>query len=727
MRNGKPWLPVMGEIHYSRYPQYMWRDAVLKSEAGGLDIVATYVFWNHHEEVEGQFDWSGQRDLRTFLELCAEQKLHVLVRIGPWCHGEVRNGGFPDWVQRLPHTRTDDPQYLKYVRRWYQEIFSQCEGLLYKDGGPIIAIQLENEFPGPVQHIVTLKELARDIGFDVPLYTETGWGVSVPENEVIPVYGGYADAPWVYGTHQLDPDGQFLFRCEIPVDVGIGTDVLGETTTSAGKDRAANLYPQLTAEVGFGNQVYRTRRPIISRQDAISLQLIKLAGGANLLGNYIYHGATNPVGKLSTLEEPGYPELSYDFQTAISEFGETNEKYLESKLLHYWLQDFGESVAPMLPVMPQQVPVDVRDTDTLRFMARIEGDSGYLFFSNYQRYVEGRDVGPQQVRLLLDEEEILLPTRPVTVPMGFAAIWPVNLSLTDALLKWATAQLVCRVPGRSGDVYFFYANPGIQPEFVFDASTAKRIDARQATVWSQSDLTVVDCHSPGKNCTIDVTTAAGRRVTICVLNRADAMGLFRFQKLWGQPRVVIADGDVLCSGEELELRRIGGPCRELSIYPPPESLHVHGLALKEASAGLFTDYAMDPPNHTEAPAIGVQAVAEHSDKWEISIPSSALDQFYDVYLSIDYVGDRAKIFLDGVLLADHYYFGPAWRPSLRHWGPRVLGKTLTLEIKPLWNDSWCYLESEARPDFSGRESIAEIQSFTVEPQYRLVLTAEATE
>ena len=98
LRDGRPWLPVMGEIHYSRVPREDWDEAILKMKADGIEIIATYVFWIHHEEVEGQFDWSGNRSLRDFVTACRRHGMWVLARIGPWCHGEVRNGGFPDWL-----------------------------------------------------------------------------------------------------------------------------------------------------------------------------------------------------------------------------------------------------------------------------------------------------------------------------------------------------------------------------------------------------------------------------------------------------------------------------------------------------------------------------------------------------------------------------------------------------------------------------------------------------
>jgi Beta-galactosidase len=107
---GRRVCPVMGEVHYSRIPANEWRQEVQKMKAGGVTIIACYVFWNHIEEMENQFDWSGQRNLRTFLTICKEESMPVVLRMGPFCHGEVRNGGFPDWVVKSGcRLRSEDP------------------------------------------------------------------------------------------------------------------------------------------------------------------------------------------------------------------------------------------------------------------------------------------------------------------------------------------------------------------------------------------------------------------------------------------------------------------------------------------------------------------------------------------------------------------------------------------------------------------------------------------
>jgi beta-galactosidase GanA len=86
---GRPWPAVAGEIHYARYPRPRWQEALSRMKACGVDIASTYVFWIHHEETQGVFDWSGDRDLRRFIECCAETGLFAIVRVGPFCHGEV--------------------------------------------------------------------------------------------------------------------------------------------------------------------------------------------------------------------------------------------------------------------------------------------------------------------------------------------------------------------------------------------------------------------------------------------------------------------------------------------------------------------------------------------------------------------------------------------------------------------------------------------------------------
>lgn len=168
-RGGRPWFPVSGEFHYSRYPAGEWEEELLKMKAGGITVVASYVIWIHHEEIEGRVRFDGDRDLRRFAELCARHGLDFIPRIGPWVHAEVRNGGLPDWVSaRDCVPRTDDPVYLEAVGGWFTAIAEQLRGLDRAHGGPIVAVQIENELYDQPGHLLTLKRMAQELGLSAP-------------------------------------------------------------------------------------------------------------------------------------------------------------------------------------------------------------------------------------------------------------------------------------------------------------------------------------------------------------------------------------------------------------------------------------------------------------------------------------------------------------------------------------------------------------------------------
>ena len=120
IKDGKPWFPVMGEFQYSRQDKRFWKDGLAKMKATGVDVVASYAIWLHHEEIEGEFNFDGNCDVRTFLQEAKDAGLLVSFRIGPWVHGEVRNGGFPDWMYDKDFKpRTNDPKYLEFFEKYF--------------------------------------------------------------------------------------------------------------------------------------------------------------------------------------------------------------------------------------------------------------------------------------------------------------------------------------------------------------------------------------------------------------------------------------------------------------------------------------------------------------------------------------------------------------------------------------------------------------------------------
>ena len=122
----------------------------------GINVISTYIFWIHHEEEEVVFDFSGRKNLRKFIELCQKHNIYVILRIGPFDHGEVRNGGLPDWLYgKSFEVRKLNDGFLYYVKRLYTEIAAQVQGLLYKDGEA---------------YMYALRDLAKECGIVTPFY-----------------------------------------------------------------------------------------------------------------------------------------------------------------------------------------------------------------------------------------------------------------------------------------------------------------------------------------------------------------------------------------------------------------------------------------------------------------------------------------------------------------------------------------------------------------------------
>jgi hypothetical protein len=721
-KGGKPWLPVMGEMHYARYPDDRWEDAIKKMKAGGLDIVSTYSFWIHHEEVKGEFDFTGRRNLRRFVEICKANKMYVWLRIGPFCNGEVRNGGIPDWVkQQGIKARSNNPEYLNLVRTLYQEYYGQVKGLLYKDGGPIIGIQLDNELNNP-EHIRELKKIAREVGFDVPVYTVTGWNnVVIPEKEVIPVQAGYPDDFWS-GLKKNPPNPQFLLMAGIPINTGVGTDVLPVLETYGKRTYNPADYPWMLAELGLGMQWTQRRRPVVDERDAGALMLVKLAGGANCIGYYMYLGGSNLEGKLTPLGAGrGMSQVSYDYQGAISEFGETPPKYHVLKLAHYFIQEFGDQLAPMIPAMPSKHPSQAEDADTFRCMVRADNKSGYLFFNNYQRYVQNKDLDGIQVRVKIGNSTVTIPSKPITIPKDTFGIWPVNLAMGDATLEYATAQLFARFAGNEGDTYFFFAHDGIAPEFVFKTSTISGADAGERNqVNTNAEHTSISVHDPGLTNTLVVKSKSGKNMRICILPRELALRTTRLD-LWGKTRLVVTDGaNAISSSGTLDLLSTGDAKGSIWVYPPPDAVRMAGNVLHGSDEGMFRKF--DWSVKKKDISVAIKQVAEgSSSKYEVVIPPDAMDGVYDVQLDVDHVCNYLTAKVGDHLIGDWYYIGSHYRPSVLHWGKQVLGNTILFELTPLTAQTQCFIEDKYQPDFSVKPAYAEINGIKAIPVYRISL------
>ncbi|CAM4289940.1 beta-galactosidase [Paenibacillus typhae] len=645
-RDGKPIIPVTGEFHYSRCAREDWYDELCKMKAGGITLVSTYVFWIYHEEIEGVFDFSGDNDLRAFILECQKAGLEVVLRIGPWAHGECRNGGYPDWLLAKPFKlRENNPQYLEKVTVLYEKIAEQVQGLFYKDGGNIIAVQLENELTNDAEHLAKLKELAIACGMIAPLYTVTGWnavsGAKIPVDEVVPVFGGYCEAPWEEHMDPLPPSPHYFFT-GMRNDTGIGADLLPRGSEEDGEWQLPyERYPFATCELGGGLQVTHHRRPIIREMDIYAISLVKLGDGNNLIGYYMYHGGTNQIGKLSTFQESkatgypnDYPILSYDFQTALSEYGEVRGQYRLLNLLHLFVQEWDQTLAPMTRVEAEHT-VKREDTASLRYVMRTDGVSGFVFINHYQRLSQLEDIRGA----VIDTGTVTFP--PIDVSGEVSFFMPFKLELSGNILKYATAQPLCR----QGNTYFFTQIPGIAAEYQFENDQRFTPEAGLISGFQVNGITIV---------TLTWEQAKYLRKLDGEVFVGEESDLYKAD---GEIRSV-AEGSFgywQWNGEGFEYNTVQKP------YTEPV------LSLEDVEQAPFE------PKYAEELHIG----GERKITWQkIKVTGS------QGFVNIDYYGDTAQIFADGELVADSYYYGEVWRVPAK----LLEGKECYLAVSEMRND-----------------------------------------
>jgi beta-galactosidase GanA len=199
--NGKPFRIFSGEMHYNRIPKEYWKDRLTKLKAAGLNTVCTYVFWNQHEPVPGQFDFSGNFNIAEYIRLANSLGLKVLLRPGPYVCSEWDLGGLPAWLLKQPDIklRCMDKNYMAAVERYILRLGEELKDLQITHGGPIIMVQVENEYGSygnDKEYLIELKKLIRKAGFDVPLFTSDGPAHYLLESgtldDVVPVvnFGG---------------------------------------------------------------------------------------------------------------------------------------------------------------------------------------------------------------------------------------------------------------------------------------------------------------------------------------------------------------------------------------------------------------------------------------------------------------------------------------------------------------------------------------------------------
>ena len=642
--NGRPFFGISGEMHFSRVSPDQWEDAVIKMLSGGVNILSTYVFWNVHEEEEGVFRFDGCRNLRAFLEVCEKHGMMVIMRIGPFDHGEMRNGGLPDWLYGKPYdVRDDNPGFLEATRKLFRALHQQMDGHYFSQGGCIVGTQIENEYQhstapwemttgvsnemvngghSGLSYMLRLKQIMLEEGIRTPFYTATAWGGAVtPVEEALPLWGGYSYQPWLFynkpGVHPATPE--YIYRDNH------NSAVTKEYNFEPSYDPESR--PYACCEMMGGMMCSYKYRFRMDMRAMDALANTKLGSGCNMLGYYMYKGGTNPTGlRTPYLNEGQIPKRSYDYQAAIGEFGQIRESYGRMKSIHAFCRlftGFFEQTRAVLPEHLKALAPD--DLSPLRFSVRVKGGSGFLFVNNFQDHAPLRDRRGDEVTLALPDGEI---TFRFDIAAGENAILPFGLTLGGARLDWATAQPLAHV----GSAWFFLVPDGMTPVYCLNGQTVKA--------------------APG-----EAFTVAGQ--TIMTLSRRDSLNFWVYEDT-----AYLCEKPLLWDGERLSVE-VDGSGADVLIWRETEKRFVPCFHAESAC----------PPVSLAAEKVGI-------DRYAIGIPSEALRGHKQVLLRARYQGDIGSAFVRGQLISDNFCNGDFWDIRLDCHADALAREPLTLYIAP---------------------------------------------
>lgn len=332
MLDGKPFIVKAAELHYPRIPREYWEHRIRMCRALGMNTVCMYVFWNLHEQREGVFDFTGQNDIAEFCRLAQKNGMYVIVRPGPYVCAEWEMGGLPWWLLKKKdiRLREQDPYFMERVSLFMNEVGKQLAPLTIQNGGPIIMVQVENEYGSYGEdkaYVSAIRDIVRRAGFgDVTLF-QCDWASNFTKN-------GLDDLVWTmnFGTGS-NIDDQFSRLRELrPTSPLMCSEFWSGWFDKWGARHETRPADDMVAGID----------EMLSKGISFSL--------------YMTHGGTS-FGHWAGANSPGFaPDVtSYDYDAPINEYGQPTEKFYKlrdvmRKYADSPLPDIPQPVAPLITI-----------------------------------------------------------------------------------------------------------------------------------------------------------------------------------------------------------------------------------------------------------------------------------------------------------------------------------------------------------------------------------------
>ena len=328
--NGKPFVVKAAEVHYPRIPRAYWDHRIKMCKTLGMNTVCIYVFWNIHEQKEGQFDFTGNNDVAEFCRIAQKNGMYVIVRPGPYVCAEWEMGGLPWWLLKKKDIklRERDPYFMERVKIFEQKVGEQLKPLTIQNGGPIIMVQVENEYGSYGEdkpYVSEIRDCLRGIyGKELALF-QCDWSSNFEKN-------GLDDLTWTmnFGTGANIND---QFRR------------LGELRPNA---------PKMCSEFWSGwFDKWGARHETRPAKDMVEGMDEMLSKGISF-SLYMTHGGTS-FGHWAGANSPGFaPDVtSYDYDAPINEYGQATPKFWELRKMMEKYND-GKKM-PNVPKAPMPI------------------------------------------------------------------------------------------------------------------------------------------------------------------------------------------------------------------------------------------------------------------------------------------------------------------------------------------------------------------------------------
>jgi len=654
--NGNPVFLHSGEIHYFRTPEDQWEDLIIKAKNGGLNCVATYVYWGIHEPRDNIWNFTGRYDIARFLSLCKKHGLYVILRIGPIINGETRNAGLPQWVrEQLPGKYNNQlypsPQwYLEAVNDFYTHLAHEVKEFFPSNGGNTVMVQIDNEtncswvwgraeWQKDAQVTINkYQEMAKNAGFEghfCATYWETTHTVR-PEG-AIPATGAYLLGHWNITSEFPTLSGFKLINTNYHFD---------------GFKDTLN-YPVLAIE-NQGGGGYNTITP---PDFSASYSIADIAGGTNATNYYMYGSGTNPQRYPgpwfdqyfgSSVARPDVTKMSYDLHTPLGEFQQVRGSYNYVRRLGLFLESFGGTVEEL--AFRETVSREQIFGQPHQACMREKTGSGFVFVNSYHLPYMGKQTSLQLSFQMADTLVQFPRYSNLHVFQNVPLTMPMRIEMAGLKFLYATANPMTILKQQENTHLIFYANRTDKAEYYLENISEGQVFFSRGVKFHPVHNGLIAVADPSDKSNIIVISAKGSSpVIIKTISEKESLRAYKLPGLEEQLLFTdIVPLEVNNGKLRFEYSTLHGSLTALQFYPGSDF----------GKNGNFNNQWNDLTISLDQPSVDLQCEDTGKGVYNVQLNKKMIPAgVKEMYLHTTAPGfcQGVEFTVDGMLVGDNFY------------------------------------------------------------------------